>query len=44
MEPYVEFAEHHGYQIQEIIVKGNFGSVHNVPKETVDRMLKNFEI
>lgn len=43
MEPYLALAIEFGYQVQEIIVKGSFGSVHDVPRDTIQKMAKNFE-
>lgn len=42
-EPYVEMAEKLGYKPVEIICRGNFGSVHNVPSAKVKSMASNFE-
>jgi len=40
---YHSLAERFGYKVQEIICKGDFGNVHNVPEETLRRMAQNFE-
>jgi len=40
---YHSFAKQYGYKVQEIICKGDFGNVHNVPEETLRRMAQNFE-
>lgn len=42
-EPYIEMAEKLGYRPVEIICRGNFGSVHNVPSQKVKSMAMNFE-
>ena len=42
-QPYVEMAEKLGYKPVEIICRGNFGSIHNVPSAKVASMAKNFE-
>ena len=42
-EPYIEMAEKLGYRPVEIICRGNFGSVHNVPSAKVKSMAMNFE-
>lgn len=43
LKPYYELAEKYGWQVQEIICKGNFGNVHNVPDEVIQRMANRFE-
>lgn len=43
MQAYKDLADKYGAKVTEIIVSGNFESVHNVPKEVVDRMKSNFE-
>ena len=42
-EPYLELAERYGYVVQEIICKGNFKNVHNVPEEVVEKQKQRFE-
>ena len=42
-EPYIEMAEKLGDRPVEIICRGNFGSVHNVPSAKVKSMAMNFE-
>lgn len=42
-EPYVEMAEKLGYKPVEIICRGNFGNIHNVPSQKVKSMAMNFE-
>lgn len=46
MEPYFELAEDYGYRISTIIVESRHqsGSIHNVPKETIDKMKARFSI
>ena len=43
MNPYLAVAKLHDYSIQVIECKGNFGSVHDVPAETIDRMRNRWE-
>lgn len=43
MQPYFDLAERYGYEVQEIIVKANFGSVHGVPAEKLAQMRSNFQ-
>ena len=38
LQPYFDLAKEHGYQVQQIVCFADFGSVHNVPKDTVDKM------
>lgn len=43
MQPYLEMAQEHGYQVQEIICKGRFKNIHNVPEEKVEQKRRQFE-
>lgn len=43
MAKYYELAGEAGYEIQQIICKGPWGSVHNVPKHTIMKMQERFE-
>jgi uridine kinase len=43
MAPYLALVERYDYQVQEIIVKGRFGNVHNCPPEVVVRQRQRFE-
>lgn len=43
MTPYHHLAKKYDYVIIEVVCKGNFKSVHNVPQNTIDRMRRNFE-
>lgn len=43
MTPYVTMAINHGYKINVIVCMGSFGSVHNVPEETMQKMKERFE-
>jgi len=38
LEPYLNLARQHGYTVQVVECHGNFGSVHGVPPEAVERM------
>lgn len=38
MEKYIHCAKHYKYNIQLIECSGNFGSIHNVPAETIEKM------
>lgn len=46
IKPYLDLAKRHGYTVHQIIVENTHGnlSVHNVPKETVEKMRKRFQI
>ena len=43
MVPYLSIAKLHNYSIQVIECKGDFGSVHDVPAEVIDRMRNRWE-
>ena len=43
MTRYREIAESYGYGVVEIICHNDFGSIHDVPIETIERMKRNFE-
>jgi len=46
MEKYFEIAESHGYKVVTMIIENRHEgtNVHNVPKETVDKMQNRFTI
>src|SRR5258706_1426257 len=44
LEPYLKMARKHGYTPIEIICRGNFQNIHEVPPETLRKMKLNFEI
>lgn len=41
--PYVRLARIFGAEVEIIVMSGNWGNVHNVPAETVERMRQQFE-
>lgn len=43
MQPYIDLAEKHGAEIEIIEATGNYGSVHNVPEEVVQKMRDRWE-
>ena len=43
MQPYIEMAKVRNIPIQIVTVQGDLGDIHNVPKETKERMHRNFE-
>lgn len=46
MQPYIDLAEKYGYKVFSLIVENRHGnkSVHNVPDETIKKMIDRFEI
>lgn len=42
-ENYIRLAEKLGYTVMEIVCRGSFGSVHDVPEQTMNNMAKRFE-
>ncbi len=43
IEPYTCMAQAFGYNVQILECKGKFGSDHNVPQATIDRMTQRWE-
>lgn len=43
MEPYLKLANKYGYKVQVIHCQASFGSIHDVPEETTNRMKRNWE-
>lgn len=43
MMPYLKMARTYRYNVQVIECKGNFGSIHNVPPETLQKMKARWE-
>lgn len=43
MEPYFIIASNAGVEVNVILCQGHFGSVHNVPVETIERMKSRFQ-
>lgn len=43
MKPYFAIAKEYGIRPQIILCQGNFGSIHNVPTDTISRMAERFE-
>lgn len=46
MQPYINMAKRHGYQVTTLIVENRHGSesVHDVPAETLEKMKARFEV
>lgn len=42
MEKYIHCAKHYKYNIQIIECSGNFGSIHDVPAETIEKMKRRW--
>lgn len=43
MDPYADMAIKYDYQLVIVEARGNYGSVHNVPETTMERMRDNWE-
>lgn len=43
MQPYIDFAKNCGAELKVYRMTGNYGSIHNVPEETIERMRNRFE-
>lgn len=43
MQPYIEFAKKCEADLKVYRMTGNYGSIHNVPDETIERMRNRFE-
>lgn len=44
MKPYLDMAQKHNYNVQVIECNGNFGSTHDVPEATIERMRAAWEV
>lgn len=40
---YEMLAQQYGYEVEKIIMRGNYQNVHNVPQRKLDNMKQNFE-
>jgi predicted kinase len=43
MAPYLKIAKTHGAELEILEAKGNYGSIHGVPPEVVERMRSRWE-
>lgn len=43
MKPYVDLADQHGYAVQIVECSADFGNIHNVPEEAINRMRARWE-
>ena len=41
---YLDLAEQYDYAVQEITVKGDFGTIHGVPTAVIERMRNDWEV
>lgn len=41
-KPYIDLAKKYGYQVKVITCDGGFKNIHNVPKETIEKMKQKF--
>ncbi|MEJ3624623.1 ATP-binding protein [Vibrio vulnificus] len=38
MKPYLRFAERHGLSVETLVCTGEYGSIHDVPAQTIEKM------
>lgn len=43
IKPYIDMAKEYGYEIEVIVMKEQYGNVHNIPQPALDRMAKRWE-
>ena len=43
MRDYVDYAKTYGYDLQVIVRTGNYGSIHGVPEEAMEKMRKRWQ-
>ena len=43
MEPYINIAKQYKYKVTILVATNSFESIHNVPKETLETMRRDFE-
>ena len=43
MKAYIDHADALGIPVEEIVMTGDYGSIHNVPEATIQKMRQNFE-
>jgi hypothetical protein len=43
LKPYIDYAKENGHEVEIITLTTNFGSIHNVPEETLKAMAARFE-
>ena len=43
MQPYLDMAEEYGYEVEVRKMMGDYGSIHDVPQKTIDKMKERWE-
>jgi predicted kinase len=43
MQPYIDMARELGAELEIITMTGNYGSIHNVPEATIEKMRRRWE-
>ena len=43
MQPYIDMAKELGAELEIITMNGDYGSIHNVPQSTIDKMRRRWE-
>ena len=43
MQPYLDMAKDHGYSVFTVVCQNNFGNIHGVPEESLERMRSRWE-
>ncbi|MCU8259310.1 ATP-binding protein [Vibrio vulnificus] len=43
MKPYLRFAERHGLCVETLVCTGEYGSIHDVPAQTIEKMRQRWQ-
>ncbi|EJA3104079.1 ATP-binding protein [Vibrio vulnificus] len=43
MKPYLRFAERHGLSVETLVCTGEYGSTHDVPAQTIEKMRQRWQ-
>ncbi|EGQ7938535.1 ATP-binding protein [Vibrio vulnificus] len=43
MKPYLRFAERHGLSVETLVCTGEYGSIHDVPAQTIEKMRQRWQ-
>ncbi|MCU8490213.1 ATP-binding protein [Vibrio vulnificus] len=43
MKPYLRFAERHGLSVEILVCTGEYGSIHAVPAQTIEKMRQRWQ-
>ncbi|OZT83062.1 AAA family ATPase [Vibrio sp. 03_296] len=43
MKPYLRFAERHGLNVEILVCTGEYGSIHDVPVQTIEKMRQRWQ-